>query len=1054
MKFLRLIVDHSRATLAIMLLVLVAGAGSRFSMPVELNPNVTLPIVMIMVRHDGISPEDGARLLARPIEKELKTLDGLEETQATAREGLVVITVEFEVGDNIKQAVADVREAVDRAKAEFPQETKEPIVNELSPSPEPAIVITFSGDKVSERELFRAAKFYQRQLEMLPDVLTADISGHRDEVVDVVLDPSRLEQYGLSIDEIVYAVRVNNLLIPAGEMDAAQGRFGIKVPALIETTDDIRSLPIRNNAEGSVSLGDVADVRRTFKDPSGYSLINGKKTIAIDVRKRLTANLIRTVDASRETVALSRDQFSMDMDIGYTFDSSEMTNQMVNELQGNIITAMCLVLILVVATLGVKSGLLVGFGIPFCLLGALIIVNVLGHSFNFMVMFGLLLSLGMLIDGAIVVVEFSSTKGAEGLSTREAYITAVQRMAIPVIASTGTTLAAFLPLLFWPGVSGEFMSYLPITVFAVLAWSLAYALIFAPTLGIVMARRRGKKKKLPEDHQSEESAKTMFQPLQDFYLKLLTPVIRSPAKAALGSIGMIIGVFFLYGNFNAGQEFFTAIESQYGTVEVRAQGNLSIEEQQKITLEVSNIVSEIEGVNQVYAYSNSASFIAFGTDVSRDQISTLLVELYPREERERGSDLIFAEIRERTKFLPGVYVTGKEVETGPPTGKNIQIQLSSPDRQAMYRKTVELRQWIAENVEGVRDLQDTLPLAGIQWGIDVDRSRAAMLGVNVADVGNMVQMVTGGVMIGEFRPDDADEEIEMRLRFPEQDRQLTSIDDLRVNTPNGPVPISSFSERVPKPRVDTIQRIDREETVFILANSEVGYLADDQTRQIDQWIKQQDPESPVKIRFRGANQEQAKAAEFLSTAFSLAMSVMLIMLVMQFNSFYQAALILFSVVMSTAGVLLGLLIAQATFSTVLTGVGIVALAGIVVNNNIVLIDTYNYLRRHNRLLTASEAVYSAAKSRFRPVMLTTITTIVGLLPLANGLSIDLVNRSFTIGGMVASWWQPLASAIVNGLVVSTILTLLLTPAMLLLPEIISKRLGMRVADRQFEDDVV
>ena len=475
MKFLRLIVDHARATLAIMLLVLVAGAGSRFSMPVELNPNVTLPIVMIMVRHDGISPEDGARLLARPIEKELKTLDGLEETQATAREGLVVITVEFEVGDNIKQAVADVREAVDRAKAEFPQETKEPIVNELSPSPEPAIVITFSGDKVSERELFRAAKFYQRQLEMLPDVLTADISGHRDEVVDVVLDPSRLEQYGLSIDEIVYAVRVNNLLIPAGEMDAAQGRFGIKVPALIETTDDIRSLPIRNNAEGSVSLGDVADVRRTFKDPSGYSLINGKKTIAIDVRKRLTANLIRTVDASRETVALSRDQFSMDMDIGYTFDSSEMTNQMVNELQGNIITAMCLVLILVVATLGVKSGLLVGFGIPFCLLGALIIVNVLGHSFNFMVMFGLLLSLGMLIDGAIVVVEFSSTKGAEGLSTREAYITAVQRMAIPVIASTGTTLAAFLPLLFWPGVSGEFMSYLPITVFAVLAWSLAYA---------------------------------------------------------------------------------------------------------------------------------------------------------------------------------------------------------------------------------------------------------------------------------------------------------------------------------------------------------------------------------------------------------------------------------------------------------------------------------------------------------------------------------------------------------------------------------------------------
>ena len=1054
MSFLRLIIEHSRATLAIMLLVLIAGAGSRLSMPVELNPNVTLPVVMILVRHDGISPEDGARLLIRPIEKELKILDGLDEVKATAREGAVVITVEFEVGDNIKQSLADVREAVDRAKAEFPQDTKEPVVSELSPTPEPAVVITFSGAKVSERELFRTAKFYQRQLEILPEVLTADISGHRDEVVDVVIDPSRLEQYGLNINEIVLAISVNNLLIPAGEMDVAQGRFGIKVPALIETAEDIRALPIRNNSEGSVTLGDVADVRRTFKDAAGYSFINGEKTIAIDVRKRLSANLITTVEASQETVSQSRDQFSADMDISYTFDSSEMTNQMVNELQGNIITAMCLVLILVVATLGIKSGLLVGFGIPFCLLGALIIVNLLGHSFNFMVMFGLLLSLGMLIDGAIVVVEFASTKGAEGLSTREAYITAVQRMAIPVIASTGTTLAAFLPLLFWPGVSGEFMSYLPITVFAVLAWSLTYALIFAPTMGIVMARRRGKRKKLPEDHESEAAAKTLFEPLQDFYLKLLTPVIEAPFKAVFIAMSLIVGIFFLYGKFNAGQEFFASIESQYGIVNVRAQGNLSISEQEKITLKVSRIVSAIDGVHQVYGYSNSGNFSIYGTDVSRDQISSMLVELYPREERDRGSDAVFTEIRGKIANLPGIYATGKEVDTGPPTGKDIQIQLSSPDRQAMYRKTAELRQWIAENVDGVTDLQDTLPLAGIQWEIEVDRPRAAMLGVNVADVGNMVQMVTGGIMVGKFRPDDSDDEVEIRLRFPKQDRQLKSIDDLRVNTPNGAVPISSFTNRIAKPRVDSIKRIDMVETVFILASTEAGYLVDDQTQLIEQWVQQQDDESAVKIRFRGANEEQTAAADFLSTAFTLAMSVMMIMLVMQFNSFYQAGLILFSVVLSTAGVLLGLLVAQATFSTILTGVGIVALAGIVVNNNIVLIDTYNYLRRHNRVLTPAEAVYTAAKSRFRPVMLTSVTTIVGLLPLANGLSIDLVARSYTVGGMVASWWQPLASAIVNGLAVSTILTLLLTPAMLLLPEIISKRLGFRVADHQFEDDAV
>ena len=1052
MKFLRLVVDHSRATLSIMLLVLIAGAGARLSMPVELNPNVTLPVVMIMVRHDGISPEDGIRLLVRPIEKELKTLDGLDEVQATASEGAVVITAEFEVGDNIKQAVADVREAVDRAKAEFPQETKEPIVNELSPSPEPAVVITFSGDNVSERELFKVAKFYQRELEMLPDVLTADISGHRDEVVDVVIDPERLQQYGLTSDEIIRAVTFNNLLIPAGELDAAQGRFGIKIPALIEDTDDIREIPVRNNGDGVITLENIADVRRKFKDTDGYSLINGKKTIAIDVRKRLTANLIKTVDASKETIAVFRDQFSANIDIDYTFDSSDMTSQMVSELQGNIITAMCLVLILVVATLGVRSGLLVGLGIPFCLLGALIIVNLLGQSFNFMVMFGLLLSLGMLIDGAIVVVEFASTKGAQGMSTRDAYIAAVQRMAVPVIASTGTTLAAFLPLLFWPGVSGEFMSYLPITVFAVLAWSLTYALIFAPTLGIALARRRGKRRKLPEDHASDESAKTLFKPLQDFYLKLLRPVIKHPFKSATLCLALIFCSFALYGKFNAGQEFFTAIESQYGMVEIRAQGNLSVEEQRDITLEVNRVVRSVEGVNQLYAYGNSNNYVVFGTDVSRDQISTILVELFPRDQRRRGSDEVFAEIRERTKNLPGIYVTGQEVETGPPTGKDIQIELSSSNRQEMYRKASQLKQWIAENVRGIRDLQDTLPLAGIEWEIEVDRARAAMLGVNVAEVGRMIQMITGGIIIGEFRPDDADEELEIRLRYPEQYRQLSAIDNLRINTSNGSVPVNSFIRRVAKPRVDSIQRIDMKETVFILANTEEGFLVDDQTQIIDEWIVGH-TDSSVDIRFRGANQEQAKAAEFLSTAFTLAMSVMMIMLVMQFNSFYQASLIMFSVVMSTAGVLIGLLIAQATFSTILTGVGIVALAGIVVNNNIVLIDTYNYLRRNNAMLTASEAVFTAAKSRFRPVMLTTITTIVGLLPLANGLSIDLVNRSYTIGGMVASWWQPLASAIVNGLIVATILTLLLTPAMLMLPELISARFGVRVADHQFEDDM-
>jgi multidrug efflux pump len=1051
MKFLNLIVDHARATLSIMLLVIFAGTMARIALPVEVNPNVTLPLVMIMVRHDGISPEDGTRLLIRPIEKELKTLDGLEEINAVAREGAIYIMAEFDISEDIDKVVSEVRESVDRAKAEFPQETKEPIVNELSPSPEPTVVITFSGEQVSERELYKTAKFFQRQLEMLPNVLKADISGHRDEVVEAVLDPYRLEQYNITADEMLRSVRANNLLIPAGEIDAAQGRFGIKVPALIETTEDIRSLPVRFSADGVITLGDIADIRRTFKDATGFSTINGQKTIAIDVRKRLNANAIETVASVRAAVASYQGQFSQNINIDFIFDSSEYAQSMVSELQGNILTAMSLVLVLVVATLGVRSGLLVGFGIPFCLLGSMIVIYLLGFSFNFMVMFGLLLSLGMLIDGAIVVVEFANTRASEGLSNREAYLVAVKRMAIPVIASTGTTLAAFLPLLFWPGVAGEFMSYLPITVFAVLGWSLTYALIFAPTLGIVISRRRGKSKKLPEDHGSEESAKNLFQPLLNFYLRMLTPIIARPAMASALALVFLLAIFLGYGKFGAGQAFFADIENRYGVVNVRAQGNLSVEEQRKITAEVEQRISTIPGIQQLYGFSEGNS-ITLERDSSRDKISSFLVELYPRGQRDRGSLEIFAEIRQSTANMPGIYVTGKEVEAGPPVGKDIQIQISSSDRELMYKTTAEIRDWIKLNIEGLRDIEDTLPLAGIQWEMVVDRPHAAMLGVNVANIGQMVQMVTNGVRLGEFRPDDADDEVEIRLRYPEQNRQLAALDELRVNTPAGPVPISSFSQRVAKPRVDAIQRIDMLETVYILANTEDGYLSDNQTNAIADWLATQDLDESIKVIFRGANEEQADSAAFLSVAFSLAMSLMLIMLVMQFNSFYQAFLILFSVVMSTAGVMLGLLISQAIFSTILTGVGIVALAGIVVNNNIVLIDSYNFLRRSNTSLSAAEAVYSAAKSRFRPVMLTTVTTVVGLLPLANGFSVDIINRTYEAGGMVSTWWQPLASAIVNGLLLSTVLTLLLTPAMLLLPEIISKRFGVRVGSNEFDSD--
>ncbi|MGB1912244.1 MAG: efflux RND transporter permease subunit, partial [Porticoccaceae bacterium] len=521
-------------------------------------------------------------------------------------------------------------------------------------------------------------------------------------------------------------------------------------------------------------------------------------------------------------------------------------------------------------------------------------------------------------------------------------------------------------------------------------------------------------------------------------LKLLKLALSRPLITALGSLLLLVGVFYGYGKFGAGLEFFTETENRFGMATLRAQGNLSIEEQRQLTAQVESRFSHLSDIKQIYA-SSSAGQLMGQRDASRDQISSFLIELHPRAMRDRSSLEVFAEIRALTKDIPGVYVTAASVEGGPPVGKDLQIQISSSKRELMYRTTARIRQWIESNVEGLRDIEDSLPLSGVQWEMVVDRSQAAMLGVDVNSVGQMVQLVTNGMMIGEFRPDDADEEVEIRVRFPEADRKLESLDRLRVNTLNGAVPISSFTERKAKNRVDAIQRIDRLESVFILANTEDNYLTDTQVNQISQWLATQSIDPAIKISFRGANEEQAESAEFLSTAFTLAMGLMLILLVSQFNSFYQSILILFSVVMSTAGVLLGLLITQSVFSTILTGVGIVALAGIVVNNNIVLIDSFNHFRRSQSELPIKDAVFQAAKSRFRPVMLTTVTTIAGLLPLATGYSIDMVNRKIEVGGMVASWWQPLASAIVNGLLIATIMTLLLTPVMLLLPDLIKRQ---------------
>lgn len=1060
MSFLDQAVSRYRSTFCIMALIIVAGFAARASMTTEANPSVSVPLIMVQVYHDGISPQDGARMIVRPLEKELRALDDIDQVTATTRESMATVAVMFEAQADLDKAMEDVRAAVNRAKAELPRESEEPVIKELSADGGVSLIVTIGGDAVGERVIYDVAQDLRRKIDALSLVLSATMVGHREEVAEALIDPVRLEQYGITSDELSLAIVNNNRLVPAGELEAGQGRFSVKVPGLLETADDLYTLPIRSTTTGTVLLGDVAEVRRTFKDADGFNSVNGQQGIAIQISKRTEANDIEMVNAVRALVEAERPRLPHGVEVGYTADMSEFTLSMVSEMQGNILTAMMLVMTIVVAALGLRSGLIVGFGIPFSLLFALVVTYVVGFSFNMMVMFGMLLALGMLIDGSIVIAEFADRKMAEGLSAQQAYAVAVKRMFWPVAASTGTTLAAFLPIMFWPGVSGEFMRYLPVTVFAVLIGSLLYALLFAPVIGSVLPRLINRFRRLfhmPEavaatDQASKQYLKNLetsdvesLDGFTGYYGRCLSFLLRGVGRTAVAGFTLLVAIFALYGEYNAGVTFFGETEPKYANVRIRAQGNLSVQESQDLVREVEQIILDTPGVLGTTASSSASSIFGGGGETSKDQIGQVMVELADAGDLESGSaKSVVYEIRERTAGIPGLKVGVDEAEGGPPVGRPINVQLESNDRTKLIAETRRLQNHMETSIAGLVDVVDSTPLPGITWEMEVDRTLASQMGANVTEVGRAVQLVTNGIKLGEYRPDNAEDPIDIRVRFGESYRGIQALDQLRVMTTNGPVPISTFVKRTPRPSVDKIDRVDGIEVMTVKASLEKNVLASDMVREIRAYLEQNPTDPEVNVVFRGSNEEQQDSQAFLLVAMVLSLFLMFILLVTQFNSFYQALLTLSAVVMSTAGVLLGLLIFQAPFATILTGTGIVALAGIVVNNNIVLIDTFNILRDERPDLPLARLAVMASVQRLRPVCLTTFTTILGLLPMALGLSVDLLGRSIVQGGPIATQWVSMASAIVYGLAFSTLLTLLLTPVLLVLPGRIKQLLQERV----------
>lgn len=1010
MRIVETAIANARLTISVLIFLMLAGTVAYVNIPKEAEPDIQIPILYVSMSYSGISPEDSERLLLRPMETALKSISGIKKMTATAYQGGGNVLIEFQAGADLAKALDDVRNNVAQARPELPDGADEPTVNEVNLSEFPILVITLSGD-VPERVLARAGRELRDRIEDLPTVLEANLRGVRDDLVEVVIDPGKLATYGLRPDLLLAGFAAGNQLVAAGALEGAMGRYAIKVPSLLETPEDVANLPVISTGTATVRVRDIADILPTLKEPETITRLDGRPAVAIEVSKRTGANLIATVDAVKAVAEEFRDLLPEGVEVSFSQDKSKDIRQLLFDLQNSVLTAVILVFIVILYALSARASILIGLAIPASFLMGMLALSLMGYTVNIVVLFSLILAVGMLVDDAIIVTEFAERRMSEGMDKREAFAMASHRMAGPVIAATATRVAAFSPLLFWPGMVGEFMKYLPLTLIVTLSASLVYALIFVPTLGALIAK--------PFKHPPE--------PKDGPYMWVVGKAVRHPWTVLFLAVGLLVAVPYTYFHAGKGVEFFPNVEPDFGLLYVKARGNMSISEKDALVAQAEARILGWPGIATVYTRTGGGG--GMGNDVAPDVIGTIQYEFVDWRERKPANEIL-ADLRVAMVGIPGVEIEVSVPQAGPPTGKAIQIQLSADDPTHLNEVALQIADRLA-SVPDVIDISNGLPPPGVDWELHFDRAAAARYGIAPATVGAMVQLVTSGLKLSDFRPAGSDDAVDIVLRLPPDQRTIAALDQLRIQTAEGSVPISNFVTREAVPTTGTLTRIDGARTVTVQAGVREGVQADAVRGAVVAALEEAKLDQfGIRWKLAGEDEEQAEAMAFLANAFGAAIFLIFVVLLAQFNSFISVGLVLSAVVMSTIGVFLGLMIMGQPFSVVMTGIGVIALAGVVVNNNIVLIDTFDTLRREGK--PKIEAILQTCRERARPVVLTALTAILGVLPIAFGLNMELLNHEVTIGAPSTQWWIALSSAIVYGLAFATCLTLVVIPSLLML----------------------
>ncbi|MGB0797864.1 MAG: efflux RND transporter permease subunit [Planktomarina sp.] len=1017
--------SRSRVVVMALVMILTVGAYAYSSIPKEANPEIPLPLFYVSTGLDGISPTDAERLLLEPMESEFAAISGLDSMKSDASEGFASIQLEFSPGADNQTALDKVREAADRAKSDLPDDAFDIKITEINTALFPIITTILSGP-VPERTLNKLADQLQEEIEGLEGVLEVEIGGQRFEFLEVLIDPTVFQTYNLSFDELIGQIQRNNRLIAAGAIETGSGRIVLKVPGLIADLEDVMAMPVKVRGSAVVTFSDVATIRRTFEDPNSFARINGQPALALEVTKRSGANIIETVAQIKTLVEELKADWPDSIEVTYLQDESKQVKNLLSDLEANVIAAVILVMIVIVFALGLRSAILVGLAIPGAFLAGVIALWMMGYTMNIVVLFSLILVVGMLVDGAIVTTELADRKLQEGADAKIAYAFAAKRMAWPIIASTATTLSVFFPLLFWSGMVGEFMKFLPITVILTLFASLFMALIFIPVVGGIIGKRQPQSAKAKAAlHAAEIGDPRDMRGVTGAYVRLLHWAIMRPVATVLFAVAMLLGGFSLYGQFGKGVSFFPSVEPDFMQVQVRARDNFSIFERDALVRAVEERLLGYDEISSIYA----RSMMSAGQG-DEETIGTLQLELIDWDKRRTAAE-IGVDIRASVADISGIDVQVQTESGGPSAGKPINMEVTARDPDAQAKGVAQIRD-LMDGLGGFTDVTDTRPVPGVEVSILVDRAEAARFGADVSLLGQAVQLLTQGITVADYRPDDVDGSLDIRVRFPREERSLAELGSLRVPTSSGLVPISNFVTFAPSERTGIIRRIDEKRVTTIEANVEPGVLVNDQVLALTAALNAADLPEGVGFSFGGEAEDQQESMIFLVGAFMAAIFLMFVILVLQFNNFFQAFVVMSAIVFSIAGVLLGLIITGRPFGIVMGGIGVIALAGIVVNNNIVLIDTYNDLKNAGQ--SPLEAALRTGAQRLRPVILTSVTTALGLMPMVIGVNLNFFTREIIYGAPSTQWWTELSSAIAGGLVIATILTLVVTPAMLMLGE--------------------